>query len=164
MSSKAYGKYLKAEYDKYIAGSDDDVPVPANAYYFYGIEIRMEFPPNIGKIQQNITLGGKEIFAWDKIIYNPSGGRLTTPLLAHEKVHFNQQEGDPETWWEKYLSDVDFRLEQELEAHRAEYKEFCKTVRDREKRLRFLAEIAGRLAGPLYGGKLTHRDAMGKIR
>jgi hypothetical protein len=139
--------------------------LPQSPYDPYAVEIKQEYPPNIGKIRQaGIPLGGKEIFAYDNVIYNPSGGRLTEPLIAHEKVHFKQQGDDTDAWWERYLVDMDFRLEQELAAHRAEYKDFCRSVRQREKRVRFLSEIALRLSGPLYGGKITHRDAMKAIR
>ena len=149
---------------------DDAIPLamqrtPDSFTLADGVEICFKYPPNIGKIRQaGIPLQGREIFAWDGTIYNPSGGPVSSALISHEKVHFKQQDGDPEAWWEKYLADVDFRLEQEIESHRAEYKEFCKGVRQRETRVRYLSEIALRLAGPLYGGKITHREAMKRIR
>lgn len=149
--------------------SDDAIPLEylkqPDSYTIDGVEVVFGDPPNIGKIRQaGIPLSGREIFAWDGTIYNPSGGPVGAPLIAHERVHFKQQNGDPEAWWERYLDDVEFRLEQEIESHRAEYREFCKTVRQREKRVRFLSEIALRLSGPLYGGKITHREAMRRIK
>lgn len=131
----------------------------------YAVKVKEEFPPNIDKIREaGIQLSGKEIFAYRKTIYNPSGGQLTKWLVAHEKVHFKQQGDDTEGWWDRYLVDIDFRLDQELEAHRAEYKHFCYVYKSREQRVRFLSEIALRLSGPLYGGKISHLGAMGAIR
>ena len=122
-------------------------------------EIKIEYPPNIEKIKEILTLSGKEIFAWDGIIYNPGNGYISPPLIAHENVHFKQQNGDPEKWWDRYLTDVDFRLSQELEAHREEYKEFCKSVKDRNKRSRYLFEISLRLSSSMYGNLLSQKEA-----
>jgi len=128
------------------------------------ITVVNKFPPNIDDIRAVLTLGGKEIFAWNGIIYNPGGGYLTEWLVAHEQVHFLQQAGDPESWWAKYLDDIDFRLEQEIEAHRVEYRTFCKHNRDRNKRARFLFEISHRLASPMYGSALPHAKALKEIK
>jgi hypothetical protein len=126
--------------------------------------IKKEFPPNIDQIREQFPLSGTEIFAWDGIIYSPGNGEITIPLIEHEKIHFKQQNGDPESWWEKYLVDPVFRMEQELEAHRAEYRAFCKLHKNRNRRSRYLFNIAMRLASPLYGNLLTHKDAMKKIK
>lgn len=128
------------------------------------IKIVKSLPPNIDVVRKTFTLSGKEIFAWGDTIYNPSGGQLTSALIAHEKVHFKQQEGNPEDWWDKYLSDANFRLNQELEAHRVEYRTFCRENRDRNKQARYLFEISSRLASPMYGNMLTTKEAMKLIR
>lgn len=131
----------------------------------YDVEILIEYPPNIGEIRQTgMELSGKEIFAWGDKIYNPGNGYITKALIMHEKVHFKQQDGDPSAWWARYLEDVEFRLDQELDAHRTEYKEFCRWERNREKRARYLSEISFRLAGPLYGRGISYQDAMKRIR
>ncbi len=97
--------------------------------------IFMEFPPNIDAIRAVLPLTGREIFAYGGIIYNPSGCRIGPELVAHEQVHFRQQGTRPKRWWKKFLAHTEFRMEQELEAHRAEYWAFCKINRDRNARV-----------------------------
>lgn len=128
------------------------------------VKIEKKYPPNIDKIREHLVLGGNEIFAWDGIIYNPSGGFLTVPLIEHEKVHFKQQNGEPEKWWDRYLADPEFRLEQELQAHQTEYRVYCRQIRDRNKQAQYLFGISRRLASPMYGNILSQQEAMKRIR
>lgn len=128
-------------------------------------QIRTEYPPNIDLIAEKFPLKGREIFAWDGVIYNPSGSKLPPELIEHEKVHFRQQGGNPEVWWSRYLSDDDqWRYEQELEAHIVEYKVYCHHNRDRNKRVKYLQMIARRLASPMYGSVVKFGEAMKEIR
>lgn len=64
--------------------------------------------------------------------------------IAHELVHVKQQlEIGKDEWWKKYLNDRRFRMSQEVEAFRAQYECFKRTVKDRnqlDKSLRWLAE------------------------
>ena len=127
--------------------------------------IEHDFPPNIDAVREKFPLKGGEIFAWDGIIYNPSGAKLPPELIEHEKVHFAQQGGNPEVWWSRYLTDDDqWRYEQELEAHIVEYKTYCRHNRDRNKRIRYLQMIARRLSSPMYGKVATFGQAMKEIR
>lgn len=110
--------------------------------------------------------GKPVIFTWGDTIYNPAGIFITPELRAHEEVHFVRQTGDTpaiEAWWKRYLIDEEFRLAEELPAHRAEFQKFCQTHKDRNARNKFLTTIAARLAGPLYGGLLTLPQARTKI-
>ena len=125
--------------------------------------IFMEFPPNIDAIRAVLPLTGREIFAYGGIIYNPSGCRVGPELVAHEQVHFRQQGTRPKRWWKKFLAHPEFRMKQELEAHRAEYWEFCKINRDRNARVQYLHLIARRLASPMYGGIMTAAQAAKEI-
>jgi hypothetical protein len=68
-----------------------------------------------------------------------------------------------EAWWTRYLADPEFRLAEEIPAHRAEYKTFCSRVRDYQARMRFGRAIAERLGGPLYGGLITPAEARKRI-
>lgn len=129
--------------------------------------IKQGFPPNIEAIIERFPVVRElpgVIFAWDGIIFNPSGGHLEPWLVEHEKVHFKQQNRDPEGWWERYLKDTEFRLEQELEAHRVEYRVFCRHNKDRNQRARYLSMIAGRLAAPMYGNVISRAEAARRIR
>jgi len=122
------------------------------------------YPPNIDAIREVFPITDSVIFAYWPDVYVPSGRPLTPALEAHEQVHLQQQDGDPEAWWEKYLADPQFRYEQELAAHRTEYRVACSITQDREQRLRYLREIGKRLGGPLYGSQVTTRRAMCDIK
>jgi len=125
-----------------------------------------DFPPNIAAIRAVFPLTGDEIFAYDNVIYNPSNQRLPESLIEHEKVHFKQHEkiGGSKDWWDLYLVDEDFRLEQELAAHRKEYQVICRTVRGKRERYRFLDLLAKRLSAPMYGRVVTYQWAMVQIK
>ena len=121
-------------------------------------------PPNIEDIRKAFKLSGYEIFCYGDTIYNPAGFELNPSLLAHEEVHERQQGPDPESWWHWYIKEPKFRLGQELEAHKVEYRVLCEQTKDRNKRAALLAYVAGKLASPTYGGIVTRHKAMGMIR
>lgn len=123
-------------------------------------------PPNIKEIAAVMPTAGA-IFCYGDTIYSPDGGRLPSTLHAHEAVHSWRQGKTDESiqaWWAQYLKDPQFRLAEEVPAHRAEYVEFCRLERDKEKRFRFLVQTALRLAGPLYGKLVTFAEAKKRIR
>lgn len=121
-------------------------------------------PPNIDRIREVFPLTGTEIFAWGSIIYNPSGSYIPPWLEAHEAVHCKQQGNDIEGWWDRYLIDAEWRLSQEMEAHQAEYKEFCRLNKDRNLRTRYLTALASRLSSKMYGGIITQQEALNGIK
>lgn len=126
-------------------------------------EIIVGKPPNFDKIKETFTLSGNEIFAWDGIIYSPDKN-IPRWLIEHEKVHFKQQDGEPEKWWNKYLVDSEFRLEQEIPAHQVEFKWYCKEVKDRNRRFGKKLELAKRLASDMYGNMTTIHEAMKHLK
>jgi hypothetical protein len=123
-------------------------------------------PPNYHRIAQVFDLRRYPgaIFAYGDTIYNPSGNRLSDALIAHETAHSERQGGDPDAWWHTYLLSAGFRLDEEIIAHRIEWRRFCGDDPNRHERRRYLAAIAGRLASPLYGSLLTVRRAKDIIR
>lgn len=122
-------------------------------------KIVLGFPPNIEKIRETFELSGNEIFAWDGTIYSPNKD-LPQWLINHEKVHFKQQDGDPEGWWERYLTDDQFRLDQEIPAHQEEYRTFCRVTKDRNEHTKKKIELARRLSSKMYGNMMTMTEAM----
>lgn len=130
----------------------------------YVVDIVKGWPPNIVEITESFNLPKGVIFTYGNTIYNPSGDQLSQALLEHEFVHVRQQADKPEAWWGKYLDDPEWRLEQELEAHRAEWKTFYRSTFSREKRAQYLWGISCRLAGPMYGGLLTIKEARERIK
>lgn len=121
-------------------------------------------PPVWDRADKAFDLTGDEIFAWGNTIYNPSGNWLPPWLIEHEKVHRAQQGEDVEGWWDVYLTDPQFRLEQEMEAHQVEYKAYCKRFKSRDQRVLYLDMIAGRLASPMYGNVISKQEAVMRIR
>lgn len=99
------------------------------------------------------------IFTWGDRIYVPNGGEVTLALRAHELVHCERQKGAPETWWLRYLADQGFRLDEEIPAHRAEYRAFKRWSKDGNAAARYLQAVAVRLSGPLYGGLISPAKA-----
>ena len=133
------------------------------------MEVIIDRPPIYDKAAKVFPLQGREIFAWEDKIYNPGGFKIPTWLIAHEYIHSKQQMDDTghwnaEAWWDRYLVDMEFRFQEELEAHQAEYREFCEHNRDRNKRLQYKRVVAKKLAAPLYGNMITAFDAMRKIK
>lgn len=121
------------------------------------------YPPNIDDIDAKFNIKGKPIiFTYGDIIYNPLGVVVSPSLHAHETVHSVRQTTDLKSilkWWDQYLVDDEFRLNEELLAHRAEYKQFCSENKDRNRQSIFLNTIATRLASPMYGNMLTSTKA-----
>jgi hypothetical protein len=116
------------------------------------IKIKRGLPPNYKLLAKHFPMKGNEIFTYGNKIYTQS--RLSSALLAHEKVHVRQQlKMGVEIWWKKYIEDREFRFQQELEAHRAEFRAGGKLV-----------VIAERLASPLYGSLVSVDVAIGLIK
>src|SRR3990167_1400891 len=78
-----------------------------------------DFPPNIRQIREHLTPPPQAVFAFNEVIYNPSGNEIRADILYHETIHFRQMKEYPssEIWWTKYLIDKDFRLKMEVEAY-----------------------------------------------
>lgn len=125
-------------------------------------------PPNYEEIVAKFPLASTRgvIFTYGDAIYAPSGGTVSPSLRAHEGAHAERQgrhKGGPDGWWRDYLEQQDFRFVEELVGHRAEYRQFCASEPDRERRAQMLHMVATRLASPLYGSLVTVREARGAI-
>jgi hypothetical protein len=123
-----------------------------------------DYPPMIDEIDAVFHVKGQPVlFAWEDRLYNPMRTPVGTELEKHEEEHFKQHKAFPggvEAWWRKYLVDIEFRLAQEIPAHRAEYLAMLDKYGDvRNNRRRFLSRVALRLAAPLYGKMITVAEA-----
>ena len=78
-----------------------------------------------------------------------TGGEIGPALEAHEQVHCDRQGRNPDGWWNRYLSDIKFRLDEEVLAHKAEYETAIRLVPNRQSRRAHLKIIAKRLSGSL---------------
>jgi hypothetical protein len=133
------------------------------------VKIVVGRPPNFDQIAAVLpeARGERTIFCYGDTIYNPGGGKIPRTLRAHEAVHSARQgttEGEIRAWWTRYLADPQFRFDEELPAHQAEYASFCSGEGDKEKRFRFLVGLAKRLSGPLYGQVVDFFGAKRAIR
>lgn len=107
------------------------------------------------------------IFTYGDTLYNPSNVVLTQDLLVHEEIHSHQQENNDtvaKLWWQRYVTDPAFRVEQEAAAYGAQWVYLCRQSRDRNKRAQILHTLAGQFASPMYGRTVTHTTAMRLIR
>jgi hypothetical protein len=113
----------------------------------------------VAKFGAAAIVGRPVIWSWGSVIYNPENTGISRELQAHEAVH-GERQGDTDQsimeWWERYLEEPSFRLDEELHAHRAEYRA---GVKRHGPRPRDLETIAQRLAGALYGHLLTLSQA-----
>ena len=121
------------------------------------IEIIKGLPPNFDAIARVLPAARQKgtIFTYGHQIYVSDGAALPKSIVAHEVVHVEQQflYGRDE-WWDRYLSDIDFRFQMELAAHRMEHT-VAMSEGARHERRRAEKLIAQRLAGPLYGNACT---------
>lgn len=118
------------------------------------------FPPNAEEIWARFNPPRGTVVAYGDTIYAPHlQGSLPPHLIVHEETHFAQQRaaGGPEAWWRRYIDDPQFRLEQELEAYRAQW--VAISVLPRAKRRELLAHICKSLASRMYGGLVTKDQA-----
>ena len=110
-----------------------------------------ELPPNFEQIKAAFPRAGNPgvVFAYCPDIYNPSGITLPPALIAHENVHMERQTAWlQQKWWEQYIADSEFRYNEELLAHVAEFKAL--KAGDRNASARLLMSPALRLVAPLY--------------
>lgn len=125
--------------------------------------VKIGYPPIIDEIRKVFPVGKNVVFAWGDTIYNPDGGYIPPEIILHEEVHGRRQEGNPESWWAKYLTDKTFRLEEELLAHRVEYQAYVHNHKDYNAHAKYLYYVAGKLSSPLYGSMLTPAEAKREI-
>jgi hypothetical protein len=125
--------------------------------------IIVDRPPNFEQIRAAFPNAGSPgvLFAHGDHIYNPSGAVVPAALIAHEEVHLNRQRSagptpgsttqwsGPDLWWQRYIEDSEFRYNEELLAHAAEFKT-QKSANDRNFGARLLMATALRLVAPLY--------------
>lgn len=87
---------------------------------------------------------------------------MSRELIAHEAIHGERQgtrEAEIETWWRSYISDASFRADEEIPAHCAEYRAFCKRHGSLDARRKFHKDVARRLSSPLYGTLMSFAQA-----
>lgn len=135
------------------------------------MQIVKGYPPNIQVIDAKFHVIGKPVFfCYGDTIYNPAGVIICPSIVKHEEVHSIRQAGHPEQWWERYIVDLQFRLDEEIPAHRAELKFWAQRADARKpvKGFRSLYhfyefQVAKKLSSPLYGSMISLAQAKTRI-
>lgn len=123
------------------------------------------FPPNFKDIIKVIPAATQHgiVFTYGDTLYNPSNSIIEDHLETHEAVHMKQQEEmGADEWWTEYLKNPKFRLEEELEAYRAQYQMVYKTY-GRQDATFVLKQISDDLSSAMYGNILTRKQARKEI-
>src|SRR4051812_20391167 len=82
-------------------------------------------PPLFEAIDAVFHVAGKPLlFSWGDRIFNPMRVHISPELMAHEAIH-GERQANVEAWWANYIMSPQFRFDEELPAHRAEYKSLC---------------------------------------
>lgn len=119
-------------------------------------QIIPENPPLFDELDAAFKIAGKSvIFAFGDRVYNPQRIAMTVPLMAHEAVHGQRQGSDIMGWWRRYIADPEFRLAEEIPAHRAELVEMLRLTTNRVERRQIILVVALKLCSPLYGKLIT---------
>lgn len=130
------------------------------------MEVKRELPPNYEEICKTLSPNDKTVFTYGQTLYVPhipEDMELPPDLMVHEEIHAKQQT-NPVEWWNKYLSDQDFRFSQELEAYAAQWNYVNNLEVKRAGKEKFLDMIARDLSGEMYGNLFSHGEAQSKIR
>lgn len=127
------------------------------------MKIVYEYPPNYDVLKKVFNLGDHEnvIFTYGDTLYVPQGEKtkLDKPLMKHEEKHSEQQLAiGASWWWDRFLSEPQFRLEQELEAYREQYKAMGGMTP--QKRAGYLTHIATDLSSDIYGNLMNFEQAV----
>lgn len=121
------------------------------------IKPQAEFPL-IEQYQKVFDITENTIFAYDGVIY--SDYTLTKDLIVHEQTHLKRQDKiGVDLWVSKYLSDPQFRLEEELIAYKAQ----LESIKDRGLRNAVRIDCATALSSDLYGDIITRENAIKEL-
>jgi hypothetical protein len=130
------------------------------------MKIVYDVPPNYDEIAAVFKIKDRlrVVFTYGNTLYVPGGTaiKIDKPLMKHEETHARQQKAyGVDDWWERFLHEPAFRLQQELEAYRTQYKNMVDLPL--EDRLGYLEHISNDLAGEIYGNMLTAKEAKAVI-
>ena len=107
----------------------------------------------------------KQIFAFGNKIHwahQFDGQALSLDLIAHETTHLKQQgfsNFGAIKWWRRYAKDPQFRLEQEIEAMRAQMAMARTMTNNRQVLFELEMKQAGNLASPVYNNMVSVSEA-----
>ena len=126
------------------------------------MNIKRKEPPNFQEIKLNLPITENSVFCYGDTIYTLSKEPIPEDIIEHEQIHSKQQGNDPADWWQTYLKDSNFRLEQELEAYVYQYK-YAKEKHGSAAAKMCLEELAQNLA-KCYNIEVDYHKAHSLIR
>lgn len=125
------------------------------------MKIVFTYPPNFELLSKTFGIPRETniVFTYGNTLYIPSGKAPDRPLLRHEETHTKQQSavGGPDAWWDRYIKDIEFRLNQELEAYQVQYAAMFELPH--RNRRAYLNAISQDLGGHMYGNLITPEKA-----
>lgn len=128
------------------------------------MRISHEPPPLIDRLRAAFAITDQAMFTFGDVVHVPSGVRDLPPdLWIHERIHRRQQGANPLAWWERYLADAAWRIEQEAQAYRAQLTTLFAMHADPDERLRHAVALADALASPQYGSAVSFAEAYQRI-
>ncbi len=130
------------------------------------MKIVESYPPNwqLIKIALPLCERSEPIFSFGGVIYNPFKRVITKDLEVHEGVHEVQQGINPTGWWNQYLTDSAFRLQEEIEAYGVQLAYFKKNANNGKLTEWLWYKMAEALSGETYGNLISLAEAKSKIR
>jgi len=124
--------------------------------------------PNLQELKEHFVVDENYlIVAYGDAIYTPKGQALSKDLIIHELVHCMRQGYSVDSaklWWEKYMRDKQFRIDEEALAYNKQYAYCCVVYKDREVRSKILLAMANQLASEQYGKVITSSEAANLIK
>ena len=133
------------------------------------MKIAVGTPPNwekIIKVFPSVEKMPNLVVTYGETIFFPGGNITMSPdLQQHELVHTLQQKAmGIEIWWDKYLEDPVFRVEQEVQAYHVQYNKIKSSSKDRNWVFENLKRLGRDLSSPQYGSAIGFLEAMNRIR
>jgi hypothetical protein len=116
-------------------------------------------PPNWQRIADTFPVD------WNSIIiaYYPNihcGVEVSNQKQAHEEIHLSRQRDlGVDLWWEYYLTNPSFRLNEEVEAYKVEVEWVKENIATRNQRRFLLDKIYSDLSGSVYGFICSYEEA-----
>lgn len=130
------------------------------------MKISNKKPPNYEQLAKFFDIENRKnvVFTYGDTVYAPGVDDISDDLKIHEATHQIQQGDNPKEWWDKYIADPEFRLDQELEAYKNQFKWFKKRKPPKKVRTDFLDHIASDLSSSLYGNIIDYKTARNILR
>lgn len=126
----------------------------------------IEEAPNFEELNKKFGVDKKyTIISYGDSIYAPDS--LSGDLLQHELTHCERQKFNKvsaKRWWDRYMIDEVFRLEEEAIAYQQQFN-YCKKVfKDRNKLAKIKFALASELSSAMYGNIIGQQEAMKLIK